>query len=168
MTDENTNTTGTPENGAEQGSQVQFVTQRIYVKDVSFESPNGLLSVQGWQPKVNQDLNTKIERVDENLFEVVLNLTVTVTQDDKTAFLVEVQQAGLFTISGLEGQQLQHALSSHCPTILFPFAREAVDNLAVRGGYPPIMLPPINFDALYAQAVAEAKNQSASQGEAAH
>ncbi len=159
MTDE---TPQTPNEDAQaQQKKVQFATQRIYVKDASFETPNGLLNTQSWQPKVNQDLNTQVNRIKDDLFEVVLNLTVTVNnEEDKAAFLVEVHQAGLFAVSGLEGPQLQHLLSSQCPQILFPYAREAVDNLVVRGGFPPLMLPPINFDALFAQAMVEARKQA--------
>lgn len=162
MTDE---TTSNPAADAGEQPQVQFAAQRIYVKDVSFEAPNGLVPSNSWQPKVNQDLNTVVNRVQEDLFEVVLNLTVTVNMDDdKTAFLVEVHQAGLFTVVGLEGPQLQHLLSAQCPQILFPYAREAIDNLVVRGGFPPLMLPPINFDALFAQAMNEAQAKAEAGG----
>ncbi len=147
----------------DQVKKVQFSTKRVYVKDLSFEAPNGLIATPaGWQPKVNQDLSTQINRIQDDLYEVVLNITVTVnTQEEKTAFLVEVHQAGLFSVSGLEGGQLQQFLASQCPQILFPYAREAIDNLVVRGGFPPLMMPPINFEALYAQAVVEARKQQA-------
>lgn len=162
----------TPEAGAaaaeEQKVNVQFATQRVYVKDLSFEAPNNIVPTGAWKPKISQDLNTAVNRVGEDLFEVVLNLTVTVSVDeDKTAFLVEVHQAGLFVVKGVEGGQLQHLLSSQCPHILFPYAREAIDNLVIRGGFPPLLLPPINFDALYAQALAEARKQQEQSGESA-
>lgn len=143
----------------------QFALQRIYVKDISFESPMPITGRSQAQPGVSQDLNTTVTKVSENHFEVVLNLTVTVKQEEKTAFLVEVHQAGLFQVSGFEPPQLQHLLSSTCPTILFPYAREAVDNMAIRGGFPPIMLPPLNFDALYAKALEEAKARGEKEGE---
>ncbi len=158
------------ETGAnEQTKTAQFGMQRVYVKDVSFESPVGVLGVkQGFQPKVSQDLSTAVNKVAEEIYEVVLTLTVTVnTEDDKTAFLVEVQQAGLFAVKGLDEAPLKHILSSQCPQMLFPYAREAVDSLVVRGGFPPLMLPPVNFDALYAQAVAQAKKQAQVEAEAA-
>ena len=159
MTEEST--PSTPEQGASgEQPQIQFAVQRIYVKDVSFEAPNGLAPAQTWQPKVSQDLNTQVNKVQDDLYEVVLKITVTVTVDDKTAFLVEVHQAGLFGIKGPEGPQLQHLLSSQCPHILFPYARECIDSLCVRGGFPPLMLPPINFDALFAQAVSEARKRA--------
>lgn len=164
MTDE----TSTPEDNAAAGAApeatntVQFGMQRVYVKDVSFESPTGVLAIKpGFQPQVNQDLSTNVNKVGDDLFEVVLSLTVTVnTEDEKTAFLVEVQQAGLFTVKAPEGAPLQHILSSQCPNLLFPYARELIDSMVVRGGFPPLMLPPINFDALYAQAVAQAQQKA--------
>jgi len=162
MTEENT--TDQAAGSEEKKTPVQFSTQRIFVKDLSFEAPNNIVPTGSWKPKISQDLNTSVNRVGEDLYEVVLNLTVTVTVDEeKTAFLVEVHQAGLFVVKGLEGQQLQHLLSSQCPQILFPYARETVDSLVVRGGFPPLMLPTINFDALYAQALAEARRQQEQQ-----
>ncbi len=141
----------------------QFALQRIYVKDISFESPMPITARSQAQPGVSQDLNTTVTKLNENHFEVVLNLTVTVKQEEKTAFLVEIHQAGLFQVAGFEPAQLQHLLSSTCPSILFPYAREAVDNMAIRGGFPPLILPPINFDALYAKALEEAKARGASE-----
>ena len=164
MTDEN-NSPSPAATGEESTPSAQFATQRIFVKDMSFESPNALSINFTGQPKVNQDLNTVVNGLREDLFEVVLSVTVTVkNHEDKTAFLAEVQQAGLFRVSGLETMQLQHLLSSQCPQILFPYAREAIDNMAVRGGFPPLMLPPINFEALYHQAMVEAQNRA--EGEA--
>ena len=137
---------------------VQFSVQRIYLKDLSFEAPNGLIAPSKNQPKVNQDLNTQVNRVAEDVYEVVLNVTVSVkVDDDKSAFLVEVHQGGLFAVKGAEGPQLQHMLTTICPTILFPYVRETIDSTAVRGGFPPLALPPINFDALFARAMAEAQ-----------
>lgn len=161
MTDE---TTPTNEDAAtaDQQQAVQFGLQRVYVKDVSFEAPSGVLAIQpGFQPKVSQDLGTNVNKVAEDLYEVVLSLTATVKADeDKTAFLVEVHQAGLFSVKGLEGKQLERLLSSQCPQMLFPYVRELVDSMVVRGGFPPLMLPPINFDALFAQAVAQAQENA--------
>jgi len=164
MTDE----TSSPEDNAaagaapEEAQSIQFSMQRVYVKDVSFEAPIGVLAIKpGFQPQVNQDLGTKVNKVADDLFEVVLNLTVTVsTEDKKTAFLVEVQQAGLFMLKAPEGAPIQQILSSQCPSMLFPYARELIDSLVVRGGFPPLMLPAINFDALYAQAVSQAQKKA--------
>jgi len=152
----------TPEAAADenpQASQAQFGLVRIYVKDLSFEAPQGPTAFQQqYQPKINQDLNTQVAKLDDKHYEVVLKLTITVnTPDEKTLFLVEVQQAGIFAVSGVEGVQLQHLLTSGCPQILFPYARETVDSMAVKGGFPALALPPVNFDALFAQAVAQAK-----------
>jgi preprotein translocase subunit SecB len=146
----------------EQAPQQQFVTQRIYTKDISFESPaTPNVFRQEWKPAVNVDLNTKSSRVDqEGNHEVVLTLTITAKLEEQTAFLVEVQQAGIFYVSGIEGDALRQLLSTVGPTILFPYAREAIDSLVVKGGFPALMIAPVNFDALYRQSLA----QQASEG----
>ena len=147
-------------NEKEQAEQ-QFAMQRIYLKDLSYETPMGVNAFkQQWKPKVNQELNTKTNKLDDNNFEVVLTLTITVQLEEETAFLTEVQQAGIFMIKGLEGQQLAQVLNTTCPQILFPYAREAIDNVITKGSFPALMLPPINFDVLFAQAVAKAKADS--------
>lgn len=156
-----------PENNP-QAPQGKFALQRIYVKDLSFESPMPIHQRPQAKPAVSQDLQTKVTKIAENQYEVVLNLTITVKQEDKVAFLAEVQQAGLFMISGLPEPQLQHLLSTQCATILFPYAREAIDNLAIRGGFPPLQLPPINFDAMYAKAMAEAQQSRSEQTSDVH
>ena len=140
--------------------------QRIYTKDISFESP-GTPDVfrKQWQPAVNVDLNTRSNKIDDSgNFEVVLTVTVTAKMDDETAFLVEVQQAGVFMITGFEGENLRRILGTAAPNILFPYARENIDSLCVKGGFPALMLAPVNFEALYQQAVQQAAQQ---QGEAA-
>ncbi len=149
--------------GAQQNNGVVFVTKRIYVKDLSFESPLGFaaFSNNNANPKVSQDLNTQVDRVGDDLYEVVLKLTVSLKlSEEKTAFLIEVHQAGVFEVKNVPPQQLQPLLTATCPQILFPYVRETVDTLAVKGGFSPLYLPHINFDALYAQAVAEARNRS--------
>lgn len=147
-----------------EAQQVQFAMQRIYLKDLSFETPMGAeVFKKQWKPQVNQELNTKTAKIDEDLYEVALTLTITVKIEDETAFLVEVQQAGLFGIKGLEGAQLAQALNTACPTILFPYAREVVDNIVTKGSFPALMLPPINFDALFAAAMQQAQQQAAAQ-----
>ncbi|MEJ2531666.1 MAG: protein-export chaperone SecB [Halioglobus sp.] len=145
--------------------QQQFALQRIYTKDLSFESP-GTPQVfrKQWQPKVNVDLNTKSDKIDEQgSFEVVLTITITAKVEEETAFLVEVQQAGIFLINGFEGENLRRILGTAAPNILFPYARESIDTLCVKGGFPPIMLAPVNFDALYQQALAQQAEQGAAQ-----
>lgn len=130
----------------------QFLIQKIYIKDVSFESPNSPeMFTSDWQPDVNLDLNTNANRLGDDVFEVVLSLTSTVKNQDQTAFLVEVQQCGIFTLSGFGDQELSQMLGSYCPNILFPYAREAISELVNKGGFPPLILAPVNFDALYAQ-----------------
>ncbi|MGQ9424973.1 protein-export chaperone SecB [Gilvimarinus sp. F26214L] len=167
MADENQQSTDATENNAQAGNGQQFAVQRIYVKDVSFEAPLGVNAFgQAWKPQVNQEINSKNQRVAENQYEVVLSLTITVKLDDKVAFLVEIQHAGLFGIAGLEDRQLTQVLNTMCLQILFPYARETVDSLVTKGSFPALMLPPINFDALFAQAVARSQeNAESGEGE---
>lgn len=131
----------------------QFALQRIYVRDLSFESPGAPNSFrQQWKPKVNLELNAGNNHIEGNLWEVVLNLTVTArNEQEEVMYLVEVQQAGIFLIDGLEKEAMDHTLGSFCPGLLFPYAREAVDALVTRGSFPPLMLAPVNFDAIYEQ-----------------
>jgi preprotein translocase subunit SecB len=140
--------------------QQQFGVQRIFVKDASFESPMGV-AVFGkpWQPKVNVDMNTKSEKVSDENYEVVLTVTVTANLEDEAALLIEVQQAGVFMAKGLEPESLRQALGIMAPSLLFPYLRETIDSLAVKGGFPPISLQPINFEALYRQASQQAAQQ---------
>ena len=139
----------------------QFIMQRIYTKDVSFESPDSPeVFLKTWQPKINVDLNTKSNLVDDNdNYEVILSITVTAEIEEKSAFLVEVQQAGIFLAKGLEGDQLRGVLGTVAPTILFPYAREAIDALCIKGGFPPVMLAPVNFEALYQQALKQSEEE---------
>jgi preprotein translocase subunit SecB len=150
----------------QQQPQQQFAMQRIYNKDLSFESPAtpGIFKKQ-WQPKVNVDLNTKSDKIDDQgNFEVVLTITITAKVEEETAFLVEIQQAGIFFINGFEGENLRRILGTAAPNILFPYARETIDSVCVKGGFPPVMLAPVNFDALYQQALAQAQNQETAGG----
>ena len=143
---------------AEQPQQ-QFSMQRIYTKDLSLESPNTpAIFKKQWQPQMSVDLGTKSDRIDEEgNFEVVLTVTVTAKVEEETAFLVEVQQAGIFFIAGFADEDLRRVVGTAAPNILFPYARECIDNLCVKGGFPPVMLAPINFDAMYQQALAQAQ-----------
>lgn len=154
---------------AQQAPEQQFAMQRIYTKDVSFESPSTpQVFKKPYQPKINVDLNTRSNAIDEEgSFEVVLKVTLTAKMDDETVFLVEVQQAGIFFISGFTEDQLRRVLGTAAPNILFPYARENIDSLAVKGGFPPIMLAPVNFDALFEQAMAQAAQQAQEQQAAA-
>ncbi|MDO8953293.1 MAG: protein-export chaperone SecB [Gammaproteobacteria bacterium] len=135
---------------------VEFTIQKIFTKDVSFESPNApLIFKDQWQPEANVDINTQSTTHEENQYEVTLSLTVTVKVEGKTAFLVEVKQAGIFGIVGVSAEQLGHILGAYCPATLFPYAREAVGSIVGRGGFPPLSLAPVNFDMLYQQSLAE-------------
>lgn len=130
----------------------QFDIQRIYVKDISFESPNTPQTfLEEWKPEVSLNLETKSNRLENDLHEVVLSITATVTSNKKTAFLIEIQQAGVFMVRHFPQDQLHQMLGSFCPNILFPYAREVVSDIVVRGGFPQLILAPVNFDALYAQ-----------------
>ena len=142
-------------------AQPHFSVQRLYLKDASFEAPGSpALFAKQWTPEVGLDLNTRTKKINEDLFEVVLTLTVTAKSEGETAFLIEIQQAGLFQIRNIEGQGLQHTLGAFCPTILFPYAREAVDNLANKGSFPPLMLAPVNFEALFAEQMQQQEAES--------
>lgn len=151
---------------AAEAPQQQFVMQRVYLRDMSFESP-GAPEVfrQEWKPKMNVDLNTKSNLIAGNDYEVVLTVTVTATVEDKTAFLIEVHQAGIFFIQGIEGDDLRRVLATVCPNMLFPYIRETIDSIAVKGTFPALMLAPVNFDALFVQAVQQAQAKAAANGE---
>ena len=140
--------------GDQEKPQLKFSVQRIYVKDISFESPNApAVFQQPFKPKVGLDLNTSSSQIGEDLYEVVVKVTAEVKHSEtgNSSFLAEIEQAGLFRIAGIEGQQLAHTLGAFCPNVLFPYARECIDNLVNRGGFPPLMLAPVNFEAIYAQ-----------------
>lgn len=136
---------------SEQNStEMSFQIQRIYAKDVSFEAPNTPQIFQkDWSPEVKLDLDTTSSHLADDVYEVVLRVTVTASVQEETAFLCEVQQAGIFTISGLEGSQMAHCIGAYCPNILFPYARECVTNMVNRGTFPQLNLAPVNFDALF-------------------
>ncbi len=154
---------------ADEQVQQQFAMQRIYTKDISFESPSTpAVFRQQWQPKINLDLNTSSNKLDDqNNFEVVLTITITAKIEEDTAFLVEVKQAGIFTIAGFGAEDLRRVLGTAAPNVLFPYARETIDGLCVKGGFPPMMLAPVNFEALYQRALEQAQANQASGGEAA-
>lgn len=137
---------------ADNDQNPQFSLQRLYVRDLSFEAPKSPeIFRQEWNPNVSLDLNTRQRSLDGDFYEVVLTLSVTVKNGEETAFIVEVQQAGIFLIKNLDPSSMSHTLGAFCPNILFPYAREALDSLVVRGSFPALMLSPVNFDALYAQ-----------------
>ncbi len=124
--------------------------QKIYTKDISFESPNSPFAFQDdWKPEISVDLNTDGQTLEQDNYEVILKVTVTATNNDKTVFLAEVHQAGVFHLSGFDEEQHGFILGSYCPGTLFPYAREVISSLVTDGGYPPVILAPVNFEALY-------------------
>ena len=134
--------------------QPTFAVQRIFLKDISFESPNSPdVFKSEWKPQVNMDLNTANKQISENQWEVVLPLSISANVDEKPAFIVEIQQGGIFMIEGLNPQQHAHTLGAFCPNMLFPYARETIDSMVVKGSFPALMLQPVNFDAIFAEAL---------------
>lgn len=148
-----------------------FRVQKVYIKDVSFETPRSteIFTEQvQWTPEVKVQLNTENKNIKDDLYECTLMITVTVELEGKPAYLAEVQQAGLFTISGFGEGEMGHLLGSYTPSVLFPFVREVVSDLAVKGGFPQMLLDPINFDALYAQHAKSGKQPNAPATETQH
>jgi len=147
------------ENAAPAGAQ--FTVEKIYVKDVSFEAPNApnVFNETG-QPQLNMNLNQKVGRLDNELFEVVLGVTLTCTLNDKTVYLAEVAQAGIFGLSGFDDRTLDMMLGTYCPNVLFPYARQSISELISQGGFPPFYLQPINFEGLYAEGLRRRAEQA--------
>jgi len=140
-----------------------FKIQRVYLKDASYESPQTPAVFVGgtqWQPNVSLHLNTESTKLDNDLYECVLTVTATVKLGEEVAYLIEVKQAGLFLVKGFEQDRLGPMLGSFCPNLLFPFAREEIASLVQKGGFPQLLLDPVNFDALYAQHVEAAKQNA--------
>ncbi|HRF62360.1 MAG TPA: protein-export chaperone SecB [Candidatus Competibacter sp.] len=146
-----------------------FDIQKIYIKDVSLETPNspGIFTEQ-WQPQTEVRLETGATPLTQDLFEVVLTVTITAKLGDRTAYLAEVQQAGIFTLKGFEDPQMGQMLHAFCPNVLFPFAREELASLIGKGGFPALLLNPINFDALYLQRLQQQQAAAAGASPAAH
>ncbi len=150
---------------ADEQQQV-FQLQRVYLKDASFECPGAPdVFLQEWKPKVNVQINNGAHRIGESTeYEVELTVTVTAKdeKEEKTFYLAEVKQAGIFTVKGIEGEELGQLLGAYCPNLLFPYVREVVSDLVAKGSFPQMLLQPINFDALYQQQ----RQQQAAQAEA--
>ncbi|MGQ8365958.1 protein-export chaperone SecB [Glaciecola sp. 1036] len=162
MADENNSAEGQAAGQAQQPQEVQFNLQRIYTKDISFETPNSPAIFQKeYKPEIKLDIDTRTAELDTNLYEVVLSLTVTSTVEGQTAFLCEVQQAGIFMIGEMPNSNKAHTLGSFCPNMLFPYAREAVSNLVNRGTFPTLNLAPVNFDAIFAAYVQKRQQEHA-------
>ena len=154
-------------NGATPVADVQpqgatFTVEKLYVKDVSFEVPNApqVFNEQG-QPDLQMKLNQKVQRLGENAFEVSLGITLTCTINNRTAYLAEVEQAGVFGLGGFEEHILDAMLGTQCPNILYPYAAAAIGQLIVAGGFPPFPMQPINFDALYGETLRQRVAQQA-------
>lgn len=136
----------------ELGQDAQFSIQKVYVKDLSFETPHSPEIFKAeWQPGMDMHLTNEGQALGDSLYEVVLSITLTVKLDQQAAYLVEVNQAGIFLIDNIPESVIERMLATVCPNILFPFAREAVSDVVSRGGFPQLLLAPVNFEALYLQ-----------------
>jgi len=147
----------------------QFNIQKVYLKDVSFESPNSPQAFTDgeWKPEVNVQINSSNQKIADDTYEVVLSITVTAKQNDRTAFLVEVKQAGVFSMTGFSDENLAGMVGAYCPETLFPFAREAISEMVSKGGFPQLLLAPVNFNALFTQQMQQRAAEQAEK-EAAH
>jgi preprotein translocase subunit SecB len=132
------------------GPEAVVALQNVYLKDCSYESPNGPRLEGNWNPQINLDLQTGSTPLGPEVREVVLTVTVSAKYGEATIFLVEVKQAGLFVIRNLSEEDTKRAISTYCPGVLFPYARAAISHLVMQGGFPQFLLPPVNFEALYA------------------
>jgi preprotein translocase subunit SecB len=152
---------GTQENSETKTNQAQLRIERLYLKDASFESPGSpTIFREKWRPETQVDINTTVNNLGDNRHEVVLAVTVTSQRDgDHVAFVAEVHYAGIFVIEGVDAAQLHQVVGISCPGTLFPYVRETLDSMIVRGGFPAIHLAPVNFEALYAQAMQQAAQQ---------
>ena len=142
-----------------------FSIEKIYVKDISFEVPGApAVFNEPNQPQLQMNLNQRVQRLADNAYEVVLGITLTCTVAEKTAYLAEVQQAGVFGLAGFDDATLDGMLGTHCPNVLYPYARQTISDLIQAGGFPPFVLQPINFEALYAQGLRQRAAQQAGAG----
>lgn len=140
----------------EQNEQPVFAIEKLYVKDLSVEVPNAPeIYLEQEAPQVAVQLNTTGRGIGDGVFEVVLTVTVTTTLGEKTVFLVEVGQAGIFRIQNVPEEQLEPLVAIACPNVLFPYAREAISDAVTRAGFQPVLLQPVNFEAMYMQRMQE-------------
>ena len=149
----------------QQDNRVAMRPEKIYIKDISLETPNSPgMFTQEWKPKINFDIGQQVAKIsDEGVYEVVLVLTATTKVDDKTAYLAEVHQAGIFTIQTTDAQQLEHLLGVFCPQMLYPYACATLTDLVTRAGFPQLVLAPLNFDAIHQQRLREAQEHAAAE-----
>ena len=144
---------------SDQNMQQNFTIQRIFLKDLSYEAPNvPSIFQKEWKPNVKLDLDTQSHELGKDTYEVVLRLTISVTSAEETAFLCEIEQAGIFTAKEMDPSQLAHCLGAFCPNILFPYARETVSSLVIKGTFPQLNLAPVNFDSLFLDYLQNQKN----------
>lgn len=157
---------------AQQANGPQFSVEKIYVKDVSFESPKApFVFNEQTQPQINMNLNQRVQRLGENAFEVVLGVTLTCTAGEgegNAVYMVEVQQAGVFGLTGFEPNVADALLGTQCPNVLYPYARQLIGELIQAGGFAPFLLQPINFDALYAEGLRQRQAQQQVGGDLAN
>ena len=141
----------------------QFDIQKIYLKDASFESPGSpaAFGQKPWNPKLDLNMNNTNSEIGQDQYEAVLTITLTASHDGETSFLIEIQQAGIFTVAGFSDDETKYLLGSQCASVLFPYAREQISDLTVRGGFPPLLLSPVNFDALYQQHLQQKQEKAA-------
>ncbi|MWN05000.1 preprotein translocase subunit SecB [Gilliamella bombicola] len=152
----------TEQNNTQQ-PETQFAIQRIYTKDVSFETNNvPEIFTKQWQPELNIELNSSSQGLSENVYEVALRVTVTVKQQDEVVYICEVTQAGIFSLIGFDEGQIQHCVGAYCPNILFPYAREVISSLVNKGTFPQINLEPVNFEALFINYLQQQQQQAKS------
>ena len=149
-------------------TEKHITINKVYLKDFSFESPQtpGIFAEGEWRPQTNLNLRSSHGEAPNDLHEVILTVTVEAKDGDSTLFLVEIQQAGLFDISGYEDEEFKAIVGSFCPNVLFPYARESIATVIQKGGFPEFVLQPINFDALYRQSLEQAAAQAAEAPEA--
>jgi len=138
--------------------------QSVYLKDCSYEAPKGPRIDGNWSPQISLDINTTANVISPEVNEVVLTVTVGAKQGEATAFLVEVKQAGLFVMRGLTPDDTRRAIGTICPNVLFPYARVAVSHLVTQGGFPNFVLPPVDFDQLFARGMQQAAAQAGAGG----
>lgn len=150
------------ENASTEKQAPRFVIQKIYTKDISFETPNTPeIFREEWKPQLDLQLGNEYTRVDDDNHEITLTVTVTAKVGEKVAFLAEVKQAGIFSLTGYSDQEMGPLVGSYCPNTLFPFAREVISDIVLKGGFPQLVLAPVNFDALYMNQIEQAKQQAA-------
>lgn len=141
--------------------QPRFIIQKIYTKDISFETPNSPeIFREEWKPQLDLQLGNEYKRLDDDTHEIILIVTVTAKVNDQVAFLAEVKQAGIFTLTGYSDEEMGPLVGSYCPNTIFPFAREVISDVVIKGGFPQLVLAPVNFDAVYRRKMDQVRQQA--------